>query len=285
MNIAAPRTRLAFRPGIVPTSGAANDVAVNIAPQIVTSPSAEVEVPAIWKESFTVRSYEVGPNYGATTQTLMDYFQEAAGNHTRLSKLDGGVDSGWVWVMLRFRLRVYERPMWRSTVTIETWARGFRGVRAERCFRFLDEKGSVLAEGTSYWASIDLVRRRPVRPPAELVHMPTCDIKTPNLDERLTPGAPMATIKEVDFYVRKSDLDVNQHVNNVCYLDWALEAVPTAFREDNRLTEIDLAFKAESVYGDTILSTVGNGEHGTLMHQLARESDGRVLAWVRTWWT
>ena len=85
--------------------------------------------------------------------------------------------------------------------------------------------------------------------------------------------------------VRQSDLDVNRHVNNVCYLDWALEAVPTTFREANRLTEIDLAFKAESVFGDTILSTVGHGEHGTLEHQLARESDGRVLAWVRTWWT
>ncbi len=284
MSLVAPQSRPSIRLGTPPLSSTAGTTAPNVIPHYVSAPTAVDEVPAVWTESFKVRSYEVGPNYKATTQTLMDYFQEAAGNHARMSNLDGGVESGWVWVMLRFRLRVFDRPTWRSTVTIETWTRGFRGARAERCFRFLDEQGNVMAEGTSYWASIDLVRRRPIRPPAELSRLPLSDRATPDLDERLTPAAPAANIKEVDFFVRKSDLDVNRHVNNVCYLDWALEATPTAFRESNRLVEIDLAFKAESVYGDTILSTVGNGEHGTLMHQLARESDGRVLAWVRTWW-
>ena len=279
MNIVAPQYRPSFRPGITTSAHAIADVL----PHSTTSNLA-ADVPPIWTESFQVRSYEVGPNYRATVQTLMDYFQEAAGNHARVSKLDGGIELGWAWVMLRFRLRVYERPAWRSSVTVETWIHGFKGVRAQRAVRFLDAAGNVLAEGMTYWASIDLIRRRPVRPPAELSRIPIPDCNAPRLDERLVPGPPPSTIRAVDFYVRQSDLDVNLHVNNVCYLDWALEAIPTDFRDDRKLTEIDLAFKAESNFGDTIISSVGPGEHGTSMHQLTRESDGRVLAWVRTWW-
>lgn len=250
--------------------------------QIVVAPPTQM--PPVWRESFQVRSYEVGPNYRATVQTLMDYFQEAAGNHTQLSGMDGGVESGWVWVMLRFKLRIYARPVWRSKVTIETWACEFKGVRAERAFRFLDQQGNLLAEGTSYWTIIDLVRRRPMRPPAELSRIPTPDLPSPQFSQQISPGAPSSTIREVDFYVRRSDLDVNRHVNNVCYLDWALEAVPTEYRESHTVSEIDVAFKAESVFGETITSSVGPVEQGTFMHELARQSDGKTLAWVRTWW-
>lgn len=279
MNIVAPQSRPSFRPGISPSSHVADG-----APLPRSAADVAADTPAVWTEPFRVRSYEVGPDYRATAQTLVDYFQEAAGNHARLSGLDGGRESGWVWVMLRFRLRIHRFPAWRSQLAVETWVHGLRGARAERAFRILDADGELLAEGTSYWVRIDLVRRRPMRPPAALAGLPVPDRAAPSLDERLAPEPPEAPEREVLFTVRHSDLDVNRHVNNVCYLDWALEAIPSAYRDAHTLAEVDLAFKAESKFGDIIVSTVGSGAFGTRTHRLAREADGKDLAWARTTW-
>ncbi|MDX1438958.1 MAG: thioesterase [Rubricoccaceae bacterium] len=249
------------------------------------SPSdAVISTPAVWSDLFRVRSYEVGPDYRATVQTLVDYFQEAAGNHTHISGLDGGLNSGWSWVMLRFRLRVHRLPAWRSQISAQTWACGFQGIRAERAFRFLDTDGRLLAEGTSYWVTIDLNRRRPMRPPSDVARFPVPDLNAPTFEERKAPEPPETVEREVLFTVRHSDLDVNQHVNNVCFLDWALEAIPSAYRNAHSLAEVDLSFKAESVFGDMIVSSVSPDTGGHRTHRLARRADGKDLAWARTRW-
>jgi medium-chain acyl-[acyl-carrier-protein] hydrolase len=240
--------------------------------------------PLVWTEPFRVRSYEVGPDGHATVQTLGNWFQEAAGNHAHVHHVDGGEATGWAWVMLRLRLRFHRLPAWRDEGTLETWASGYRGALASREVRFLDGNSDVLAEGTSRWAVIDLARRRPTRLPRALANFPVPDCPAPLADDPPVPSAPTSVDHEVRFTVRHSDLDVNQHVNNVAYLDWALEAVPSAFREAHALAEVDLAFKAESVFGDTVVSTVGPDE-SAFAHALTRLSDGTSLAFVRTHWT
>ena len=240
--------------------------------------------PLVWTEPFRVRSYEVGPNRHASVQTLGNWFQEAAGNHAHAHDVDGGEDAGWAWVMLRLRLRFHRLPAWRDEGTLETWASGYRGALASREVRFLDTEGSVLAEGTSRWAVIDLARRRPTRLPPALANFPVPDRPAPLADEPSAPSAPSSVNREVHLTIRHSDLDVNQHVNNVAYLDWALEAVPSDFREAHTLAEVDLAFKAESVFGDRVVSAVGP-DGAALAHALTRQSDSTPLAFVRTHWT
>ncbi|NNF58178.1 MAG: acyl-ACP thioesterase [Rhodothermaceae bacterium] len=240
--------------------------------------------PLVWTEPFRVRSYEVGPGGQATVQTLGNWFQEAAGNHAYAHDVDGGEAAGWAWVMLRLRLRIHRLPAWRETGRLETWASGYRGALASREVRFLDSRSDVMAEGTSRWAVIDLVRRRPTRLPPALAHFPVPERPAPLTDEPPAPKAPDSLEREVHFTVRHSDLDVNQHVNNVAYLDWALEAVPSAFREAHVLREVDLAFKAESVFGDTVVSAVGS-DGPAFAHSLTRLADGTPLAFVRTHWT
>jgi len=52
--------------------------------------------------------------------------------------------------------------------------------------------------------------------------------------------------------VRRSDLDMNDHVNNVVYMELLMEAVPDAVRDAFELAELELEFRGECKYGDVI---------------------------------
>ena len=88
---------------------------------------------------------------------------------------------------------------------------------------------------------------------------------------------------EKQFKVRRSDLDINQHVNNVNYIEWAVESVPEEIYNQKTLTGLEINFRAESKYGDRVIAQ-SNVQDGICLHKLSRSGDDRELAIVRTIW-
>jgi medium-chain acyl-[acyl-carrier-protein] hydrolase len=50
--------------------------------------------------------------------------------------------------------------------------------------------------------------------------------------------------------VRHSDIDINQHVNNAHYIQWAFAAVSDAFRKTHKITDVAVKFIAQAKLGD-----------------------------------
>ena len=242
-------------------------------------------VPEVWTQPFTVRATEAGPDERTSVLTIADYFQEAAGEHARSGNVETfTLDGGGVgtWVLTRLRLCVQERPAMRETVTVETWPSGRDRLRAYRDYRLWrgGVGGEVLATGTSAWLVLHVGRRRPVRLPARVERF------GPREPERaLSFGEPPAAPAEIEhdrtFAVRRSDLDRVGHANNVRFVEWALEALPS----DARLRDVEVVYRAEAVYGDTVRSEAGPLCEGARLHRLSRSSDDTTLALARTLWT
>ncbi len=91
---------------------------------------------------------------------------------------------------------------------------------------------------------------------------------------------------------RRSDVDPNGHINNVCYLSWALEAVPERVYEGYHLKEVEMDFKAECHAGDTVkvlghpLTDLanGNGCAQQFLHLLRNADKGTEVWRARTTW-
>jgi len=69
-------------------------------------------------------------------------------------------------------------------------------------------------------------------------------------------------------------------VNNVNYIEWAVETVPPGA---GTLVDLQVEFLAESVAGDEIVSRCAGAEQ-VYQHELVRSSDRKTLALVRTEW-
>lgn len=238
------------------------------------------EYPLVWRQPFTIRAYEVGPNERASVLVVADLFQEAAGEHARAADMEtfalgGGTGT---WVQNRLRLAFVGLPAMRERVEVETWSSGNDGLRAFRDYVLRDADGRTLVRGTSAWLVMHVERRRPVRLPEAFYSF------RPKATRALTfeaePTAPASVEIGRTFDVRRSDLDRVGHANNVRFLEWTLEALPEA----DGLHEVEILHRGEAVYGDAIVSRAGPLADGTRDHELVRASDGRTLALARTLW-
>jgi len=93
--------------------------------------------------------------------------------------------------------------------------------------------------------------------------------------------------REVHFAVRQSDLDMNRHVNNAVYVGWALESAPEEIAQTRRPVDLEVAFRAEALAGDTVLARCvpeAGADPGSFLHEIVREKDGKELARLRVNW-
>jgi acyl-ACP thioesterase len=242
-----------------------------------------------WTEEVRIPSYHVTPQGTASVLALADYFQEAAGHHAAelgVSMQDLLAENR-AWVLAHFRMEIDRLPDWNETVTLETWPSGLERLFATREVLFRDEEGAVLAQGTSAWLVIDTERRRPVRPPAALHDLETPDRPAPFGTDLGDLPAPARADREQTFAVRYHDLDLNRHVNNVRYLEWALETLPASVLDERRCTGLALQFEAEATLGDSVQASAQlDEEEGPLRvrHRLAHADTDRPLALAVTTW-
>lgn len=245
--------------------------------------------PFIWSESFTVRAFESDSDGKATIAGLLNHMQEAAGNHAELLGLSVFqlLPKGLTWVLSRIIVVMRRYPEYRERIRLETWPAGVDRFIALRDFELFDADERIVASVRTQWVMVDLNTMRPVALPPE-VH----EIASANTRFALPLESPRVSRLDGDgafskvFPVRRSDIDLNRHVNNVHYLTWALESVPDELAAGKRPMEVDLVFRNETHYGDTV-RCVGaplDGEPGRYQHRIDRLGDGKDVFLALTTW-
>ncbi|MGD8747389.1 MAG: thioesterase [Balneolaceae bacterium] len=232
-----------------------------------------------YRENFKIRASEIDFNQQATLPAICNLLQEIAGNHARKLHFDitDLQKEKLTWVLHRLCVDMTRFPDWRETIIIKTWPSSGDGLRAYRDFVITDTNGSIIGKSLSYWLIMDVKSRRPVRIPKEILEM------APASSRHVLPvqDANLSAIENADpsqeFHVRKTDLDLNKHVNNVRYIEWALSDL----NDNSKAAFIDIKFMAESVLGDTLTTLCEKNDAGHC-HQIRRKSDQKTMALART---
>jgi acyl-ACP thioesterase len=247
-------------------------------------------------ENFKVRGYEVGPDQRVPLQNLCGYMEEAAALHA--AELGLSVEKlarhGLAWVLARTRMAFEELPCLAgydladeaaSQVQVKTWPVAVNKLQFRRDF-LMAWRGRVFARAVTDWVVINLESRRVERVPEFIGKM------QPENPERVMPaekfklagqeGAPTLA----SFVVRRADIDRNNHVNNARFTEWLIESVPEGFAGAGQLKGIQIIYRAEGLYGDTVLArgTEDPEEPSAFLHGLCRASDNQELVRARTFW-
>lgn len=239
-----------------------------------------------WARIHIIRNYEAGPNGKLSPYHLANYFNEAAAIHAE--KLGWGIenmqDDGETWVMTRFYATINRLPDAGEKVVVRTKPSGADRLQAYRDFDMATADGEILVLGTSSWVIIKLNVRRPVPTPQKIQELGAQFgdrwLKLPNQKLRLPSKAGV----EFKFKVRRTDLDINNHVNNAVYMGWVTESVPENVYEKSELRELDVLFRAEAFYGDDVVSRT-SAESDGYMHVLHREGDEKPMVISRSVWS
>ncbi|CAL5438549.1 unnamed protein product [Camellia sinensis] len=260
-----------------------------------------VEDGFVFRQNFSIRSYEIGADRTASIETLMNHLQETALNHVKSAGLLGdGFGStpemckkNLIWVVTKMQVLVDRYPTCSylkvalhslhkapaddrclgetaggDVVQVDTWvaASGKNGMRCD--WRVHDGRtGDILTRASSVWVMMNKETRRLSKIPNE---------------------------------PRWSDLDVNQHVNNVKRIGWILEQNNAGYCRvhhcqfwSHELCGMTLEYRRECGRDSVLqsLTTVSGGGVGSLVdpgyvecQHLLRLEGGAEIVKGRTEW-
>lgn len=198
---------------------------------------------------------------------LLGILQDVAGEHAE--KLGFGfedsLDKGFFWVLVRQKLRMDSWPTWHDIVTVKTWTKPVMGTTAFREFEiFIGDK--KIGDCSTTWMILDIQTRAPkiIDDSANLFHS-RMDYSLDYTAEKVLLPETLEPITTFD--VRISDLDMNNHVNNVKFTQWILDSIPFEYHNSHVIQEYEINFLREVFLADKI-EVSSNIHH---FHQISNE--------------
>jgi len=240
-----------------------------------------------YNRDYFIHYYDSDLKKRATIQSLLRFFEDIAILHSEYVKL--GIDYYFQhnvgWVLYKWDIKIARYPEFKETVRVRTTASYLKGFQAFRYFDILDLKGEHLVTANSMWLFINPVTRKPMNITEDIFK--GYDVDKNKMTE-LEFGK-IESLKKIDaqkdFDIRYIDIDTNNHVNNIRYVDWALELIPINIIHEYTLKRLLVNYKKETSYGKIIASSIDIGDEGENLKCIHQITSGEtLLCLVETSW-
>lgn len=212
-----------------------------------------------------VKYLDVDKNKKLGNRAIVNYLQDTAVYHA--DSLGDGVNSvdktHTVWLLLNWKIRVFDRPRCEDKIKINTWAR-----KMEKCYSLRDFEifsgNNKVAIATSRWVLVNAKTGKIERVSEELKEkynlIDQCVFED-GMIEKLKEPENMELIYEDT--IGRTRIDTNNHLNNLYYLDYAIESLPEDVYENSTFNNIEIMYKKEIKYKEKIkcLYKYENNEH------------------------
>lgn len=186
------------------------------------------------------------------------------------------------WMLIKWELEILEYPRANDALKIVTWTSGFDKFYATREFEILDISGNISVKASSLWVFMDIIKRRPIRIPDEIAKKYAI-IEQRNFLEfsNIKVGGNLLN-KSKTFRVVENDLDENNHVNNIKYIEWlflGLEEIQKYYM----ITKLAINYKKELLLGEYVYTeTIQKYQEKVLYHKILTSGGLNAFA-ISSW--
>ena len=231
---------------------------------------------SVYKDiEFTVDSRDVDMFGQCRPSALLGYLQEAA----TLAAFDLGASGpeverkyGCLWMISRIWVEMDEPLYWNDRILIRTWHRGAAGASSYR--DFVIYRGSrCIGQGVSNWVLVEVASRRLFRM-KNLVEFRDTDGGELCKDIKLhRVKMPEAFDGREERVMRYSDTDINGHINNIHYADFACDALHLERLGAGKFVRsFQIGYVGECMAGETI--AVDTAVRGNDLYARGEGADG-----------
>ena len=185
--------------------------------------------------------------------SIVNAFIHAAWQHAKELGLGYGFlsENGMAWVLSKFKIEFYNLPQWPGFIEVKTWPKGINRLFYMRDAFFYSE-GEKFAALSSDWLIINKEFKRP-----KLFNKGS-EILSINTDKHaLKTEIPKLKFQSKADYseafkVRYNDLDVNNHLTTVRYIEFIFDTYQKDFFENNKLKYLIVNFIKEVPFASEI---------------------------------
>ena len=231
----------------------------------------------IYCSNYKIGLEDIGRNNEATNKALLAIMQDIACLHSE--SVGYGVLEIEIkkraWMLLDWKMEVIKRPKYNDEINVETWSRKVERLYAYRDFQFKDKDGNIIAIGTSRWIFVDTDRKRPVRLTADIANLYESETDKNVFLEEMEDIKCGGYLFKKDYCVQRRDIDINQHMNNLSYLDMSYEILPEDIYNTKVFNNIRIVYKKEILYGEKVECYY---EEQNNKHIITAKSQGKVNA-------
>ena len=205
------------------------------------------------KESFYVGYSDINKEMALSNASILKIFENMACIHGALCG-ESIKTCPIRWFLTGYEVNVIRRPEIEERVLVHTWSREMRGVSACREFEIYGEDGTLCVTGISNWARTNAVTQRLERATPDIAAKYESEPNRTNFEktwlEKLSEPSEYTSSRK--FTVERNHIDVNDHMNNVFYLDAAKLALPEEVYALPESKRFKIMYRQAIKYGETV---------------------------------
>ncbi len=204
-----------------------------------------------YSRNYPLRASDFDSSARLTPRAILELFQDVAGSHAE--KLGIGfeplIKKNLIWVIARTKF-VIEKPVARySTVKVKTWPLNPQKLIFRREHLIYDESGEIVVRGSADWLIVNSITRK-------LAFAENIFPENAEYFRELAINEKLKKIKDIEGKVVKStvvpqftDIDLNGHINNTKYADFAINALPQPIKN---IKTFQIDYHSEALEGEQL---------------------------------
>ena len=202
--------------------------------------------------NFFIGLGDIDFNNNLRIKSLLGFLEDAGGIHS--NKVGYGLldipEKKRSWVLIAWKVKLFKRPHYAETLRIKTWSCSIEKLYAIRDFEIYNENNEKIGIATSKWVCFDTDKMTFIRIEKELIDAYGVEKEKVFEDDIEKLKEPSSYISSCSIKITKNLIDVNRHVHNLNYIDFASQLYPYEVMEE--ATNIEVMYKKEIKENETI---------------------------------
>ncbi|MDR1585319.1 MAG: acyl-[acyl-carrier-protein] thioesterase [Prevotellaceae bacterium] len=203
---------------------------------------------------FNIDAYSTDFRGKATLSLISNFLLQVATKHAEKRGFGYSYmnERNIAWVFSRLMIEIYEYPHNDMKIKVNTWVSDTNKFFSERSFSIENEEGKIIGYARSLWAAIDVTTRRPTN----LLNLQGL------ADFKLEHPCPIDGMKKIfplkdeeplgKFTVRYSDVDINNHLNSVKYIEHFVDMFDVELFKTKDIQRFEISYQNEVRFGTRV---------------------------------
>lgn len=187
-----------------------------------------------------------------------------------------GSNNGKAWVLTDWKLEIISYPVYGNKIKTQTWSQEVKSPFCVMRDFLLYADGELCVKGTTQWVLFDLNTGKISRVEPDLINKYLPESKKVFEETRLSKIIePQDFAIEKEITLRRCDIDFNEHVHNICYLDFAAEALPEDIYKTAHFKHLRITYKNAVTSGEKVIAKYAKTDE---KHVVCIYADNNALA-------
>ena len=201
---------------------------------------------AFIEHDFRLTIRDINDKTELTNKGILSFFEDIGGLHSDIAGygLRDIEETKISWVLLNWKIKVLKRIVYDGEpIKVKTWSRNAVRACTFRDFELYNSKGELCVIGSSKLTLIHLENGL-IRITPDLIakYNPEDKAVFDDFDfKKLQEPAEYSSVYK--YTVSRRDIDINNHMHNLNYLDLAYDALPKEVYESNSFDNVEIMYK------------------------------------------